>query len=97
MQAAELIWDAFAGHASTAAAAAAMLSRLETSPVVAASALGRTAWNAYSFNLDYRTGAHSGMGAPQVRPLAFFCQEKAVHDVRMAIQCCHLQNWEFEP
>ena len=57
IQAAELIWDAFAGHASTAPAAAAMLGRLGASPVLAASALGRTAWNAYSFNLDYRTGA----------------------------------------
>lgn len=58
MAAAEILWDQFARHPPTAAAAARMLSHLRGDPVRAASALGRTGWNAYSFNVDYRTGRH---------------------------------------
>ena len=41
----------------TADAARRMLASMEASPGVTGSALGGTGWNAYSFNLDYRTGA----------------------------------------
>ncbi|KAK9919052.1 hypothetical protein WJX75_009029 [Coccomyxa subellipsoidea] len=56
--AAEALWDIFAAHTATAEAAARMLQRKVLCPLQAATALGRTAWNAYSFNLDYRTGKH---------------------------------------
>ena len=56
MVAAEALWDVFAAHPATAAAAGRMLQRAGQCPVMTAAALGRTAWNAYSFNLDYRTG-----------------------------------------
>ncbi|CAL8471179.1 g10721 [Coccomyxa elongata] len=56
--AAEALWDMFAAHPATADAAARMAQRSSACPVHAAAALGRTAWNAYSFNLDYRTGKH---------------------------------------
>ncbi|BDA46570.1 hypothetical protein COCOBI_09-0220 [Coccomyxa sp. Obi] len=56
--AAEALWDVFAAHPTTADAAARMAQRSASCPVQAAAALGRTAWNAYSFNLDYRTGKH---------------------------------------
>ena len=57
--AAEALWDIFAAHTATAEAAARMLQRKVLCPLQAATALGRTAWNAYSFNLDYRTGEGS--------------------------------------
>jgi hypothetical protein len=75
VQAAEQLWDAFAAHAATAAAAARMLAGMAASPGMAASALGRTGWNAYSFNLDYRTGVfvswlHAGV------PKTDSCQQR---------------------
>ena len=59
VSAAEALWDVFAAHPATAGAAARMLERRAQCPLQAATALGRTAWNAYSFNLDYRTGEYS--------------------------------------
>lgn len=56
VRAAELIWDLFAAHVATTAAAERMLRGLRESPTFLALALGRTGWNAYSLNLDYRTG-----------------------------------------
>jgi hypothetical protein len=63
--AAELLWAQFAARPATAPAAARMLRHLHSSPACAASALGRTGWNAYSVNVDYRTGPHvDGKNAP---------------------------------
>jgi hypothetical protein len=56
VRAAELLWDRFAAHPATAAAAERMVQRLRASAEQSALALGRTGWNAYSLNLDYRTG-----------------------------------------
>lgn len=56
MGAAEALWEVFAAHPATAGAAARMQQCKNLCPLQAATALGRTAWNAYSFNLDYRTG-----------------------------------------
>jgi len=58
IRAAEEVWDVFAAGSSTAAAAQRMLHSICQTPSGSASRLGRTAWNAYSFNIDYRTGAH---------------------------------------
>ena len=55
--AAELAWDQLAAHPATAAAAQRMTVHIEATPARAAARLGRSAWNAYSFNVDYRTGA----------------------------------------
>ena len=56
VRAAEMMWDAFAAHPSTASAASRMLQMMRSSPAQSAMALGRTGWNAYSVNLDFRTG-----------------------------------------
>ena len=57
MAAAEHAWDLMAAHPATASAAARMAAHIEATPARAAARLGRSAWNAYSFNVDYRTGA----------------------------------------
>lgn len=62
MAAAEQAWAAFAAHPATADAARRMLAGMAASPGMAGTALGSTGWNAYSFNLDYRTGA--GVACP---------------------------------
>jgi hypothetical protein len=56
IECANILWDAMAGHAATAAPAQRMLAHILSTPSRAASRLGRTAWNAYSYNIDYRTG-----------------------------------------
>ena len=58
VQAAELVWQVFAAGPSTAAAAKRMLHNVKSSLVGSGSCLGHTAWNAYSLNIDYRTGMH---------------------------------------
>lgn len=78
---AEALWDVFAQHPATAAAAARMQQRMEACPRQSAAALGRTAWNAYSFNLDYRTGAslateHSRCSSKLHRTLRCYTQSK---------------------
>lgn len=55
--AAEQAWDLLAGHPATAAAAGRMATQVAATPARAAARLGRSGWNAYSFNVDYRTGA----------------------------------------
>jgi len=59
--AAEHAWDLMAAHPATASAAARMAAHIEATPARAAARLGRSAWNAYSFNVDYRTGAQRGV------------------------------------
>ena len=56
VQAAQLVWQLFAAGSSTAAAAERMLQNVKSSPLGSGSCLGSTAWNAYSLNIDYRTG-----------------------------------------
>ena len=56
VEAAELVWQVFAAGSSTAAAAERMLQNVKSSPLGSGSCLGRTAWNAYSLNINYRTG-----------------------------------------
>ena len=56
VRAAEIVWDDFAAAPSTAAAAQRMMQHAHSSPVAASSYLGHSAWNAYSLNIDYRTG-----------------------------------------
>lgn len=56
VQAAEEVWQVFAAAPSTAAAAERMLQNVKSGPLLSGSCLGNTAWNAYSFNIDYRTG-----------------------------------------
>ena len=56
VKAAELLWQVFAAGSSTAAAAERMLQNVKSSPLGSGSCLGRSAWNAYSLNIDYRTG-----------------------------------------
>lgn len=55
--AAEQAWDLLASHPATAAAAGRMAAQVAATPARAAARLGRSGWNAYSFNVDYRTGA----------------------------------------
>lgn len=66
VQAAELVWQVFAAGSSTAAAAERMLQNVKSSALGSGSCLGHTAWNAYSLNIDYRTGmridTHQGTG-----------------------------------
>ncbi|KAL3143278.1 hypothetical protein ABBQ38_002121 [Trebouxia sp. C0009 RCD-2024] len=56
VQAAEVVWQVFAAGPSTAAAAERMLQNVRSSSLGPGSGLGHTAWNAYSFNINYRTG-----------------------------------------
>lgn len=56
VQAAEVVWQVFAAGSSTAAAAERMLQNVKSSSLGSASCLGHTGWNAYSLNIDYRTG-----------------------------------------
>lgn len=56
IEAAEMLWDDFAAAKGTQAAAERMLHLAKGNSLAASSCLGRTAWNAYSFNIDYRTG-----------------------------------------
>ena len=58
VDAAEQIWDKFAAEPTTRDAAARMVEHCEADPVKSAARLGRTAWNAYSINANYRTGNH---------------------------------------
>ena len=59
MQTAELVWQVFAAGSSTAAAAERMLQNVKSSSLGSGSCLGSTAWNAYSLNIDYRTGVQT--------------------------------------
>ncbi len=56
VRAAEAVWNTFAAGAATAAAAQRMMHNISEAPSGLDSRLGATAWNAYSFNIDYRTG-----------------------------------------
>lgn len=56
MTAAEEVWNSFAEAPTTAAAAERMMHNVSRTPAGLHSRLGNTAWNAYSFNIDYRTG-----------------------------------------
>ena len=58
VDATEQIWDKFAAEPTTRDAAARMVEHCEADPVKSAARLGRTAWNAYSINANYRTGNH---------------------------------------
>ncbi|DBA75057.1 TPA: hypothetical protein ACH3X1_010392 [Trebouxia sp. C0004] len=58
VRAAEAVWNTFAAGAATAAAAQRMMHNICEAPSGLDSRLGATAWNAYSFNIDYRTGSH---------------------------------------
>lgn len=58
VRAAEAVWNTFAAGATTAAAAQRMMHNICEAPSELDSRLGATAWNAYSFNIDYRTGGH---------------------------------------
>ncbi len=58
VRAAEAVWNIFAAGAATAAAAQRMMQNICEAPSGLDSRLGATAWNAYSFNIDYRTGGH---------------------------------------
>lgn len=60
VRAAEDVWDMFAANSSTAAAAQRMMDNTCHTTSGLASRLGSTAWNAYSFNIDYRTGVSGG-------------------------------------
>ena len=60
----EILWDQFAAHAPTKAAAARMLAHAHSCPIQSASCLGRTPFNAYSFNINYRTGMLMGDPSP---------------------------------
>eukprot|EP00884_Botryococcus_braunii_P022573 jgi/Botrbrau1/89/Bobra.0022s0079.1 len=53
IQAAQHLWHMFEQHPSTRAAAETMLAAKH-----GGACLGSTPWNAYSFNIDYRTGKH---------------------------------------
>ena len=55
---AERLWDSFKSHEPTAAAAQQMDDYLNSTEARAATRLGRTGWNAYSFNLDFPTARH---------------------------------------
>lgn len=55
MQAAEGLWKLFSKHSATQAAARRMVQNTQEGEVC----LGCTPWNAYSFNIDFRTGAYS--------------------------------------
>ena len=55
-RAADALWDRFSSHRETAAAAEDMLRQAESSPARKASRIGSTPWNAYAFNIDFRTG-----------------------------------------
>lgn len=52
--AAEDLWLQLASHEATSEAAARMSQHAST---IGSPCLGHTAWNAYSINLDFRTGA----------------------------------------
>ena len=56
VQAAEVVWHVFAAGSNTAAAAERMLQNVKSNSLGSGSCLGDTAWNAYSLNIDYRTG-----------------------------------------
>jgi len=56
VRAAEAVWNTFAAGAATADAAQRMMHNICEAPSGLDSRLGTTAWNAYSFNIDYRTG-----------------------------------------
>ena len=56
MKAAELVWQVLASGPATQAVAQRMMQNITRSACGDASRLGNTAWNAYSFNIDYRTG-----------------------------------------
>lgn len=58
MAAAEAVFALLAARPATAATAARMLAHLASDPVRAASRLGSSGFNAYSFNVDYQTGKH---------------------------------------
>ena len=58
-RAADALWERFSRHPATAAAARNMLQHAESSPARNASRIGGTPWNAYAFNIDFRTGVGS--------------------------------------
>lgn len=58
VEAAECAWDVFASERETRVAAQRMVEHCEQDPVKNASRIGRTGWNAYNLNINYRTGAH---------------------------------------
>lgn len=58
ISAAERIWDMFAADPTTADAATRMLAHIRGSKIRQQSALGRTGWNGYVFNVSFRTGPH---------------------------------------
>jgi hypothetical protein len=57
--AAEAVWDGMAAAPECLPAATAMLARMRRDPIQRCARLGRTAFNAYSINLDYRTACHT--------------------------------------
>ena len=56
---ADALWERFARHSTTALAARNMLRDAESSPARNASRIGNTPWNAYAYNIDFRTGGYS--------------------------------------
>lgn len=89
MAAAELAWDQLAAHPATAAAARRMTVHIEATPARAAARLGRSAWNAYSFNVDYRTGA--------LRPHAHTLERLLPVEIKTLIPSTHVSStatWE---
>ncbi|KAK9814732.1 hypothetical protein WJX72_010670 [[Myrmecia] bisecta] len=74
-EAANLIWGLLEGHAATAGAAARMMRYIQSSPLRTASQLGTSGWNAYSFNVDYRTGRHiDGKNTPGSYSALVICE-----------------------
>ena len=57
-EAAESAWGVFASQAETRLAARRMIEHCEQDPVKNESRIGRSGWNAYNLNINYRTGAH---------------------------------------
>lgn len=52
------IWDVFSANPATKEAAAWMKASLLANQETSVTQLGRTGWNAYSFNLDFSTAPH---------------------------------------
>ena len=70
VRAAESLWDLFAADPVTTEAAQRMQAHLRGSKIRQQSAIGRTGWNGYVFNVSYRTGVRQVTlpGRAQFRP-----------------------------